>query len=121
MGDYPARSGRKLHYRERMTARRTGRAPERSREAGDRADELRRVQERRSEGGELTEKDVAEAEEHLTQARRHAGSVEPEILRLDAVNRRGRAVSVQVTITELAHAEEDDVTGALLMMEVLDS
>ena len=43
----------------------------------------------------------------------------PEVLRLPAVNRRGRHVDVQVTVTRLDH-DDDEPDGALLMMEVLE-
>ncbi|HEU4566554.1 MAG TPA: CheR family methyltransferase [Marmoricola sp.] len=46
--------------------------------------------------------------------------VAPEVLRLDAVNRRGRSITVQVTLSKLAHPEDDGTTGALLTMDVVD-
>jgi two-component system CheB/CheR fusion protein len=50
-----------------------------------------------------------------------ARSPEPEVLRLDAVNRRGRAIQVQVTATRLTDPDGADASsGALLMTEVVD-
>jgi two-component system CheB/CheR fusion protein len=43
----------------------------------------------------------------------------PDVLQLAAVNRRGRPVDVQVTVTRLDH-QDDQPAGALLMMEVVD-
>jgi two-component system CheB/CheR fusion protein len=46
------------------------------------------------------------------------GLTAPEVLRVPTVNRRGRPVDVQVTVTRLDR-DEDESAGALLMMEVL--
>jgi two-component system CheB/CheR fusion protein len=51
--------------------------------------------------------------------RQLADGADPDVLRLDAVNRRGRAIAVQVTVTRLEHSDGDDGPGALLMMEVV--
>ena len=46
------------------------------------------------------------------------GLTAPEVFRVSAVNRRGRPVDVQVTVTRLDRDDEESA-GALLMMEVL--
>jgi two-component system CheB/CheR fusion protein len=51
--------------------------------------------------------------------RQLADGADPDVLRLDAVNRRGRSIAVQVTVTRLEHSDGDEGTGALLMMEVV--
>lgn len=47
------------------------------------------------------------------------GTVEPTKLMLDAVNRRGRAVTVQVTLTHLRD-HGDAAPAAMLVMEVVE-
>lgn len=48
-----------------------------------------------------------------------ADQAEPEVLRMDAINRRGRAITVQVTVSKLQHPEYDGTTGALLTVDVV--
>lgn len=43
-----------------------------------------------------------------------------ESLRLQAINRRGRSVEVQVTVTRLDGMNQGVITGAILTMDVLD-
>ena len=44
-----------------------------------------------------------------------------DVIELDAVNRRGRPVTVRVTVSSFAHGPTEDPGGAVVVMDPSDS
>lgn len=85
------------------------------------AEDLWGIRSDEAKGQPLFELDIGLPLEPLrpTLKRQIGEQADPDVLKLDAINRRGRAITVQVTVSKLADSENDGMHGALLTMDVL--
>jgi two-component system CheB/CheR fusion protein len=88
------------------------------------AEDLWGIREDEAEGQHLFNLDIGLPMEELKPLLRRQfgsdGAHDDESVRLAAVNRRGRPLEVQVTVSQLA-AVPNEQRGAILLMDVLDS